>query len=70
MPWKEYERGEIIRKVHSAGCISYQRHDYYLGEAFQGYYVMLRDSQEEGKKEIYFCRQKVQIIDLQNDWIK
>lgn len=65
----EYENGEVLRKVHSQGCISFQGHDYYLGEAFQGFYVALRDG-EEGYKEVYFNKQKIEILDLKNDWIK
>lgn len=70
MPIIEYEEGEIVRKVHSLGCISYQRHDYYLGEAFQGSYVALREGEDEGHIEVYFNRQKIKKIDLKNDWIK
>lgn len=70
MPTIEYESGEIVRKVHSTGRISYQGHDYYLGEAFQGDYVALREEEEEGFLEVYFNRQRIKILDLKNDWIK
>jgi transposase InsO family protein len=70
LPEIQYGNGEIIRKVHSRGCISFQGHDYYLGEAFQDYYVALRDGEEERYKEVYFNIQKIKIIDLENDWIK
>jgi transposase InsO family protein len=70
LPIIEYDEGEIVRKVHSLGCITYQGHDYYLGEAFQGYYVVLRDGERENQMEIYFNKQKIKIIDLTNDWIK
>lgn len=66
----EHEKGEVLRKVHSQGCISFQGHDYYLGEAFQGFYVTLRDGEKEGHKEVYFNNQKIEILNLREDWIK
>ena len=69
LPIIEYEEGEIVRKVHSRGFISFQGHDYYLGEAFQDCYVAVRDG-EADLKEVYFNKQKIKIIDLNNDWVK
>jgi transposase InsO family protein len=66
----EYEVGEIVRKVHSRGYISFQGHDYYLGEVFQGNYIALRESDRKNHMEAYFNRQKIKIFDLENDWIK
>lgn len=69
LPEIEYDKDEDVRKVHSRGFISFQGHDYYIGEAFANSYVAVRDG-EGDLKEVFYNKQKVKIIDLKNDWVK
>jgi transposase InsO family protein len=64
LPEIEYDSSLIVRKVQQEGVISYQGKEYRIGKAFYGYPVGLKEGDEDGLMEVYFCHQKIVMIDL------
>lgn len=62
----EYLAGDAIRKVDSKGYISYAHQRYFVGEGLQSQPVGIRQTNEDGLLDVYFCRHKVTQIDLHN----
>ena len=67
LPLIEYDVDDIVRMVQNRGEVSYCNHEYQVGWAFIGYPVALRPSLKDGLFHVYFCRQKVAEIDLNDD---
>lgn len=61
---EEYEEGDETRKVQHGGWVSYRGREYRLPQALHGYRVALRPTEVEGQVAVYFCRQRVAVIDL------
>jgi len=59
LPLVTYDEHEIIRKVDSAGRISFLNRAIRVGKAFRGFPVAIRKSELERLYEVYFCSQKV-----------
>jgi transposase InsO family protein len=65
LPPIEYRDNDIVRKVDSAGRISYRNHPFVVGRAFSGYYVALRPCASSAScYAVYFCQQQVAQINL------
>ena len=60
----EYSEDMIVRKVQQGGIISWKGKEYRVGGAFYGYPVGLKESNEDGIYEVYFCHQRIVKIDL------
>jgi len=59
-----YDEGFQVRKVQQEGIIHFKGKEYRVGAAFNGQPVGLKESKVEGCMDVYFCHQKVNIIDL------
>lgn len=67
IPDIQYEKNSLIRKVQKDGMISYQGKQYLIGTPFYSYPVKLEVNEEEEQlMNIYFCKQKILILDLNN----
>ena len=64
LPPIEYPLGEIVRKVDPIGMIKFENRKRYVGEAFRGLHVMLRQTTTEGIFEVFFLHQKIASLDL------
>jgi transposase InsO family protein len=60
----EYNNDMLTRKVQQGGLISFKGKEYRVGHAFYGYPVGLKESNEDGVYDVYFCQQRVVKIDL------
>lgn len=64
LPEIAYEADETVRKVDARGAISFQGRNHIVGQAFHGQPVAVRPGSQDGLWNIYFCMQRVAIIDL------
>jgi transposase InsO family protein len=64
LPEIEYEGGMIVRKVQQSGFINYKGKEYRVGAAFYGHPVGLKEAEEDGLMDVFFCHQRVVKIDL------
>jgi transposase InsO family protein len=60
----EYAPGALVRKVQHNGEISYRNRYFMVGRAFHGHPVALRDTDVDGVMDIYFCHQRISLLDL------
>lgn len=59
-----YDETYVVRKVQHDGEISLNGKLYLVGSAFHGHPIGLKPSEMKGLMEVYFCHQKVAVIDL------
>lgn len=64
LPGIEYEPNDVVRKVRSCGTVSYRNRDYYVGEHLGGEYVALRQTEVDGRIDIYFSNTVLKRLDL------
>ena len=64
LPPLEYGPLDAVRKVQKGGEIFFHNREWHVGHAFGGYPVGVRPTTIDGIFEVYFCHQKVAIIDL------
>jgi transposase InsO family protein len=64
LPAIEYGAGEVVRKVGERGQVKYQQRKFFVGAAFGGLAVALRQTATDGLMEVYFCQQRIGTIDL------
>jgi transposase InsO family protein len=64
LPEINYESGMIVRKVQQSGFINYKGKEYRVGAAFYGHPVGLKEAEEDGLMDVFFCHQRVVKIDL------
>lgn len=64
LPAIEYDGSMMIRKVQQKGIISFKGKEYRVGMAFYGNPVGLKETDEDGIFDVYFCHQRVVKIDL------
>lgn len=64
LPPIEYSPDDQIRKVQDKGEFSFLGRTFKLSKAFQGYPVGLRPINLDGCFEVYFCQQKIALINL------
>ncbi|HYJ79865.1 MAG TPA: IS481 family transposase [Longimicrobiaceae bacterium] len=60
----EYEEKDETRKVQHGGWVSYRGREYRLPQALHGCVVALRPTEVDGQMAVYFCRQRVAVVDL------
>lgn len=66
LPSIEYPDGLTLRKVQSNGFIQVQGRDYFVAEAFYGFYVALRPTIIDGKFDVFFLHQKIASLNLRS----
>ena len=64
LPTPEYPAGDLVRRVQSNGTIYYHQREYFVGEAFRGLDLALRQTTSDGVFEVWFCHQKIKTLDL------
>ncbi|HWR67373.1 MAG TPA: IS481 family transposase [Bellilinea sp.] len=62
-----YMDGDHLRKVDSAGRISFANRVIRVGKAFRGFPVAVRPSVQDGIFQVFFCAQPVAKIDLKSN---
>lgn len=66
LPPIEYGPEDQVRKVQQGGKISYRNSEYDVPKAFYGQYVALRPTAQDGVMDVFFCNQKIMLLDLKN----
>lgn len=66
LPPIEYGPGDVVRKVQDQGWLSYRGRAYRVPKAFKGYPVALRPTDRDGELEVYFCRDRIAVLNLGN----
>lgn len=67
LPPVTYDAGEIIRKVDSAGKISFRNRVFRIGKGFRGHPIAIRPTDTDGVFDVHFCKQKVAQISFLDD---
>ena len=60
----EYAAGDEVRLVKTSGQVNYRGRLYFVGRAFAGERVGLRPTACDGVFNVYYCHQRVAVIDL------
>jgi transposase InsO family protein len=63
LPPLDYGATALVRKVQSAGDVTYHDREYRVGKGLVGEYVELRPSEKDGLFDVYYCIYKVRQID-------
>lgn len=66
LPSIEYPASDLVRRVQRPGEISFKGRIYQVGRAFAGEPVALREAQEDGLWDLYYCQQKLRTLDLRS----
>ena len=64
LPAVDYGEGFTVRKVQHNGIIHFKGKEYRIGQAFYGCCVGLKENEQDGLMDVYFCHQRVIKIDL------
>ncbi len=64
LPLIEYGQADQVRKVQAGGIVHFRGRQFKVGQAFRGYPVALRPSQEDDVWQVYFCHQRIKTLDL------
>lgn len=64
LPEVTYRPDDVVRKVMRRGYLSYRHQRYKIGSAFEGEYVALRPTDQDGVLDVYFTHKRVRTIDL------
>ncbi len=67
LPPITYPLEDIIRKVDASGKISFHDRPFRVGKAFCHQPVALRPTEKDGQFAVFFCKQKIALIDLTGD---
>lgn len=67
LPPVEYAQGETVRRVDQNGRLSYGGRMWRAGKAFRDLPVALRQGDQDGVMDLYFCAHKVGSIDLRQN---
>jgi len=59
LPEIEYNSGEMVRKVHATGTVTYRDREYRVGKGLIGQSVVLRPTDTDGVFNVYFSHYKV-----------
>jgi transposase InsO family protein len=59
-----YWPGDIVRKVDNCGFISFKSRPWRVGKPFRGQPVALRQTETDGRLDVFFCEQQIGAIDL------
>ncbi|BBP71650.1 hypothetical protein PHLH6_36540 [Pseudomonas sp. Seg1] len=60
----EYDDGDVVRKVQVKGEIYWRNREYTVGKAFYGRSVAIRETTEDGIRDVYWSRHRIARIDL------
>ena len=60
----EYLADDVVRRVGTAGYISYKKARHHIGRAFSGEPVALRATDKDGILAVYYCHQQIATVDL------
>lgn len=66
LPPVVYDHGLFVRKVDTAGRISFQNKPVRIGKAFRGQPVGLEPTETDGVFTVYYCQQEIKKIDLRD----
>ena len=61
------EAGQIVRQVMLSGEISFRNRRVFVGSAFAGLPVAIRNSDQDGLLNVFFCQQRITAIDLRTN---
>jgi transposase InsO family protein len=64
LPPVEYDSSDHVRKVQNRGRVSFRGLQVRVGKPFIGQHVALRPTRQDGRFDIYYCRQPVAWADL------
>lgn len=64
LPPVEYDDGDVVRKVHRHGQISFKNNSYFVGEGLYEELVAIRPTDQDGVFSIVFCDREITQIDL------
>jgi len=64
LPAIEYDAGDAVRKVQHGGWISYRGREWRLSKALHGLPVAIRGTEKDGELAVYFCRQRIAVLEL------
>jgi hypothetical protein len=64
LPPVQYDISDAVRKVQSTGRIHFRNQRFYVGRAFKGQRVALRPLNPDGDFAVYYCKQRVARISL------
>jgi transposase InsO family protein len=67
LPSIEYGPNDSVRKVCSAGKISYAGRLHLVGSAFEGQFVAIRPTATDANLEVFYCHQRIAKIDLRDE---
>lgn len=59
-----YLPDDEVRKTNNFGRISFRNQQFRVGRAFDGFPVAVRETEIDGKFDVYFCKQKIKTISL------
>jgi hypothetical protein len=65
-PNQEYPSTAILRKVQQGGVISFRGVEYSVPKAFRGYQMRLIETGEQGHFDVFFGRNPIKHIDIDN----
>ena len=60
----EYSPSDLVRKIQFGGIVYFRNREFKVGKAFTGQRVALRETDKDGKYNVYFCNQKISKISL------
>ena len=66
LPKIEYGTDDYVRKVQLNGKIYFHNRRFRVGKAFRGEPVAVRPTTEDGLHEVYYCREMIRKIRLNN----
>ena len=64
LPEIEYDPDDHVRKVQTNGKIYFMSKVFRVGKAFQGEYVAIRPTREDGVFTVIYCSEKIKELDL------
>ena len=64
LPPIEYAPDDQVRKVQQGGWISYKGREYRIPKAFYGQRVAVRPTVSDGLYDVYFCNQKIALLNV------
>jgi transposase InsO family protein len=70
LPAVEYDSGDTVRKVQHSGWISYQGREWRISKALHGFALAIRATEVDGDMAVYFCRQRVAVLELRTGRVR
>ena len=70
LPAVEYDSSDTVRKVQHSGWISYQGREWRISKALHGFALAIRGTEVDGDMAVYFCRQRVAVLELRTGRVR